>query len=249
MPSGTPLRAMPYAEAGEDDERRQRDRVPAPLDEVVVGVLEDGHMPRYSKLRDLRGATASARTSCATRSTAVKTLDSRPIVSVVAKPRIGPVPNWNRNAAEISDATWVSRMVSNTRSKPAATACFAPLPAASSSLMRSKISTFESTPMPIVRMKPAMPGSVMVGAEIGHQAEQDDQVDDDRDQRVEAGQLVVEQHEQRDQQQAAGRRQHAGANRVGAERRADRALFEVGQDRRQRARAQLQRQVLRLPGW
>ena len=28
--------------------------------------------------------------------------------------------------------------------------------------MRSKISTFESTPMPIVRMKPAMPGSVIV---------------------------------------------------------------------------------------
>jgi hypothetical protein len=29
-------------------------------------------------------------------------------------------------------------------------------------LIRSKISTFESTPMPIVRMKPAMPGSVIV---------------------------------------------------------------------------------------
>jgi hypothetical protein len=28
--------------------------------------------------------------------------------------------------------------------------------------MRSKISTFESTPMPIVSTKPAMPGSVMV---------------------------------------------------------------------------------------
>ena len=28
--------------------------------------------------------------------------------------------------------------------------------------MRSKISTFESTPMPIVSTKPAMPGSVIV---------------------------------------------------------------------------------------
>ena len=28
--------------------------------------------------------------------------------------------------------------------------------------MRSKMSTFESTPMPMVRMKPAIPGSVMV---------------------------------------------------------------------------------------
>ena len=34
--------------------------------------------------------------------------------------------------------------------------------AASSSLMRSKTSTLESTPMPIVRMKPATPGSVIV---------------------------------------------------------------------------------------
>ncbi len=40
-------------------------------------------------------------------------------------------------------------------------ACRAPFFVASSSRMRSKIRTFESTPMPIVRMKPAMPGSVM----------------------------------------------------------------------------------------
>ncbi len=64
--------------------------------------------------------------------------------------------------------------------------------------------------------------------------------------RVEAGQPVIEQHEQRDQQQAAGRRHHAGADRIGAERRTDGALFEIGQVRRQRARAQLQRQVLRF---
>ena len=28
----------------------------------------------------------------------VNRLASRPIVSVVAKPRMGPVPNWNRNS-------------------------------------------------------------------------------------------------------------------------------------------------------
>ena len=84
------------------------------------------------------------------------------MVSVVANPRIGPVPNWKRNAAAMSEATWVSTMVQNTRSKPAATAAFGALPPASSSLMRSKISTFESTPMPMVRMKPAMPGRVIV---------------------------------------------------------------------------------------
>ena len=35
--------------------------------------------------------------------TAVKTLATSPMPSVVAKPRIGPVPNWNRNAAAMSD--------------------------------------------------------------------------------------------------------------------------------------------------
>ena len=50
---------------------------------------------------------------------AVKTLAASPMVSVVAKPRIGPVPNWNRNAAAMSDATCVSTMVHHTRSKPA----------------------------------------------------------------------------------------------------------------------------------
>ena len=36
--------------------------------------------------------------------TAVNTFEISPIVSVVAKPRTGPVPNWNRNAAAMSDA-------------------------------------------------------------------------------------------------------------------------------------------------
>ncbi len=62
----------------------------------------------------------------------------------------------------MSDVTWVSTIVSQTRVKAALTAVRADCDAASSSLMRSKISTFESTPMPIVRIKPAMPGSVSV---------------------------------------------------------------------------------------
>ena len=84
------------------------------------------------------------------------------MTSVIAKPRIGPVPNWNRNAAEISDAMCVSSSVRKTREKPALMDARTPRWAASSSLMRSKISTFESTPIPIVKTKPAMPGSVIV---------------------------------------------------------------------------------------
>jgi hypothetical protein len=58
--------------------------------------------------------------------TAVNTFERRPKTSVVAKPRIGPVPNWNRNAAATSEAMCVSTMVQKTRSNPAATAARGP---------------------------------------------------------------------------------------------------------------------------
>ena len=61
----------------------------------------------------------------------------------------------------MSAATCVSTSVQNTRLKPALIDARTPRCASSSSLMRSKISTFESTPMPIVSTKPAMPGSVI----------------------------------------------------------------------------------------
>ena len=41
----------------------------------------------------------------------VNRFEIRPRNSVTANPRIGPVPNWNRNAAEMSAATWVSTSV------------------------------------------------------------------------------------------------------------------------------------------
>jgi len=39
--------------------------------------------------------------------TEVNTFDSNPKNKVVANPRIGPVPNWNRNAAAMIDETCV----------------------------------------------------------------------------------------------------------------------------------------------
>ena len=58
--------------------------------------------------------------------TAVNTLASSPMISVTAKPRIGPVPNCNSSRAEMSDETWVSTIVHHTRSKPALMAARAP---------------------------------------------------------------------------------------------------------------------------
>ncbi len=56
----------------------------------------------------------------------------------------------------------VSRIVIQTRSKPFCTAMRTVLPLRSSSRMRSNTSTLVSTPTPIVRITPAMPGSVSV---------------------------------------------------------------------------------------
>ena len=113
--------------------------------------------------------------------TAVKTFDSRPIVSVVAKPRIGPVPNWNRNIAAISDATWVSTIVHQTRSNPALTAAL-------HALGRGQL-LLDALEDQHVRIdahadRQDEPGDARQRhrrTQIRHHAEQDDQVDDDRD--------------------------------------------------------------------
>ena len=53
---------------------------------------------------------------------AVKTLAIRPIVKVMAKPRIGPVPNRNKKNAETTVVTCVSMIVRNALSNPCSTA-------------------------------------------------------------------------------------------------------------------------------
>src|ERR1700733_4505085 len=94
--------------------------------------------------------------------TAVNRFAPRPKTSVTAKPFTGPVPKRKRMAAETIVVTWVSRMVVHACAKPWSTAAAGDLPARSSSRMRSKMSTFESTPMPTVRITPAIPGKVSV---------------------------------------------------------------------------------------
>ena len=60
--------------------------------------------------------------------------------------------------------TCVSTMVAKAFEKPFSMAAFGARPLRSSSRIRSKTSTFESTAIPMVRMKPAMPGSVSVAS-------------------------------------------------------------------------------------
>src|SRR5438309_5989692 len=92
--------------------------------------------------------------------TAVNTLAIKPIVNVTANPRTGPSPNKNRKAHETTVVTWVSTMVHHALLKPFSTAATTDLPDRSSSRIRSKMSTFESTAIPMVRIMPAIPGKV-----------------------------------------------------------------------------------------
>src|SRR3954451_7529301 len=92
--------------------------------------------------------------------TAVKTFAIKPIVRVTANPFTGPSPNRNRKQQDTTVVTWVSTIVHQALLNPASTAETTLLPVRNSSRIRSKISTLESTAIPIVRITPAIPGSV-----------------------------------------------------------------------------------------
>src|SRR5688572_19313391 len=136
--------------------------------------------------------------------TAVKTLAMRPKNSVVAKPRMGPVPNWNRNAAAISDAMCVSRIVTKTRSKLAPTACRA---------LCSYALEDQHVRVDAHADREDEAGDARQGhgrAEIRHEAKEDHQVHQHGHDRVEPGELVVDEHEDRDEEQPGDRRGDAG---------------------------------------
>ena len=84
------------------------------------------------------------------------------------------------------------------------------------------------------------------GVEGRHAREQDQHVQADGDVGDEPRHAVVDHHEQHDGGRARQHRQHAAADRVRTERRADRPLFENRDGRRQRAGAQDDRQIARL---
>ena len=78
--------------------------------------------------------------------------------------------------------------------------------------MRSKMSTFESTPIPIVSTNPAMPGSVMTAPMYAISPSRMIRLKRSANDRVDAGQLVVGDHEEHDQDEADDRRLDAGSD-------------------------------------
>src|SRR5436189_289090 len=84
------------------------------------------------------------------------------------------------------------------------------------------------------------------GVEVRHHAEQDDEVQEERDDSVDAGALVVHDQRRDKDQESDHRRGHALANGVASERRTDRTLFELRERRRKRSAAQHEREVVGL---
>ena len=83
-----------------------------------------------------------------------------PVLKVIANPFIGPEPIQANTKAAIKVVKFASRIVKNALSYPEYIADLIALPRFNSSRIRSKIITFASTDMPIVNIKPAIPGRV-----------------------------------------------------------------------------------------
>ena len=80
--------------------------------------------------------------------------------SVSAKPRTEPVPKAYSTTAAMMVVTFESMMAESALEKPLRTAEPIGRPFLTSSRMRSKMTTFASTAMPMPRMIPATPGRV-----------------------------------------------------------------------------------------
>src|SRR5450755_3132416 len=91
--------------------------------------------------------------------TAVSSEKIVPTMRVNAKPLTVPVPSQYSTPAPTIVVTCESNTVVNARLNPTPTAARVVRPAQSSSLMRSKISTFASTAMPMESTNPAIPGN------------------------------------------------------------------------------------------
>ena len=94
------------------------------------------------------------------RNTAVMNDAVIPIIRVMANPLMAPAPKMARMIPVIIVVKLESKMAEKAFLYPSSSALRSVFPAASSSLMRSLISTFASTAMARERIIPAIPGSV-----------------------------------------------------------------------------------------
>ena len=112
--------------------------------------------------------------------------------------------------------------------------------------MRSKMTTFASAATPIVRIRPAKPGSVSVTFRSRIAAVQERDVDAEADHGDHAEEAVEDEQEDRDDEQADERRRLRLLQRVLAERRRDVRALDLLELERQGAGLEDEREVLRL---
>ena len=112
--------------------------------------------------------------------------------------------------------------------------------------MRSKTTTFASAATPIVRIRPAKPGSVSVTLKSRIARVVEERVDREADDRDEAEEAVEDEQEERDDDEADERRVPRLVQRALAEGRRDVGALELLEAHRQRAGLEDEREVLRL---
>ena len=105
---------------------------------------------------------------------------------------------------------------------------------------------FASTAMPTVSTMPAMPGSDSDACSIDSSAASSTTFEQQHDVRDQAELPVVDDHEHEHREHADDQRAHAALDVVLAEARADGALLDDVERRRERAGAQQQRELARL---
>ena len=170
---------------------------------------------------------------------------STPMIRTSAKPRITDEPKAYRIVAVIRLDTFESRMEFQARLKPASTAAGSDLPTRSSSFIRSKIRMLASTAMPIESTKPAIPARVSVTGMSRKMRQHDERVVDEREARDQAGQPVIDEHEQDDQRDADEPGQQALIEELLAERGRDLLARQLLDLERQRAELQDRDQLVR----
>ena len=95
-------------------------------------------------------------------STAVNSVSIVPMPSMNANPLTSAVASANRMNAVMNVTTFASTIAANPRVYPVAMPDTIERPPRTSSLTRSNMTMFASAAMPIVRIRPAIPGSVSV---------------------------------------------------------------------------------------
>ena len=128
-----------------------------------------------------------------------------------------------------------SKIEFQARLKPASMAETSVLPDRSSSLVRSKIRMLASTAMPTESTKPATPARVSVTGTSRKIANDHERVVDQGDAGHHAGQSVVDEHEEEDEQDADEPGEDALLQEVQAQRRADLAEADLLELQRQGA--------------